>query len=260
MAIATKFSHLYDKAVEAEFNQLARSIRAFLSKEHNEDGTHVTNNPTAGVAAATLAYVTIGNTADLSAERSLVGTSNQVAVTDNGANSTVVLSTPQDINVGASPEFLALNLGGAAAAATACRQFTKKITGIADNTATDILTVTIPNANHAATIRLLFLSSNGSTDAFESSRCASGMVIVARTTGVNAVVTAVAIADAAIATVAAGATHLLTYGVSAVTGAVGASNSFTIQVTIDDSGNLGSNQLVCFVELLNAQSTGISIV
>ena len=56
------------------------------------------------------AYVTIGNDATLTSERSLTGTSNQIIVTDNGAGSTVVLSTPQNINSGASPTFAGLTL------------------------------------------------------------------------------------------------------------------------------------------------------
>ena len=246
MGIGPKFHELYEQPVRAEFEQMSASIRAFLLVEHNEDGTHVTDNPTAGVADATLAYVTIGNTSSLSAERSLVGTANQVTVTDNGANSTVVLGTPQDINVGATPQFSQLFLGGASAAATSRHALTKKVTDIDDNTATDVLTVSIPNGNHACAIRLMFLSSNGSTDAFESSRCATGMVVVARTTGANAVATAATIDHTAIATVAAGATHTLAYDLSAISGAVGAVNTFTIRVTIDDSGNTGANQLVCF--------------
>ena len=43
------------------------------------------------------AYVTVGNDGTLTSERSLTGTANQVVVTDNGAGSTIVLSTPQDI-------------------------------------------------------------------------------------------------------------------------------------------------------------------
>jgi len=58
------------------------------------------------------AYVTIGNTAGLSAERALTGTANQIIVTDNGANSTVVLSTPQDIHTGAIPTFAGMGLSG----------------------------------------------------------------------------------------------------------------------------------------------------
>lgn len=151
------------------------------------------------------------------------------------------------------------NIGGAAAVATSAQKVIKKVTAIADNTATAVFTVTIPNANHAAAIKCTFLSSNGSTDAFESSRVATGHVVVARTTGANAVTTAATIDDAAIATVAAGATHLLTYGVSAVSGAAGASNTFTIQVTIDDSGNLGSNQVVAIAEIINSEATGVTI-
>lgn len=146
-----------------------------------------------------------------------------------------------------------------AGSATSTKQIIKKVTGIADNTATDVLTVTVPNANHAAVIKLTLLSSNGSTDAFESSRTAEGAVVVARTTGANAVAVAATLTLAQIATVAAGATHTLAYGVSAISGAVGATNTFTIQVTIDDSGNLGSNQCVVLAEVINAEATGVTI-
>jgi hypothetical protein len=50
--------------------------------------------PSGGAAPVDEPYVTIGNTAGLSAERALTGTANQVIVTDNGADSTVVLSIP----------------------------------------------------------------------------------------------------------------------------------------------------------------------
>jgi hypothetical protein len=57
-------------------------------------------------------YVTLGSNATLTNERQLQGTSNQIVVTDNGANSTVVLSTPQDIGAGSSPTFFSLRLSG----------------------------------------------------------------------------------------------------------------------------------------------------
>ena len=344
MGFGLRFKERLDDATADEIDKLVKFLKQFLLLEHNEDGTHIVSDPTTNVAAADVAYVTVGNTSSLSAERALTGTANQVTVTDNGANSTVQLGTPQNIGTGSSPTFAAVTLsgltsgrvpiagtsgligddadltfatdtltatkisttsvtdsgltsgrvvlastaglladdsdltfstdtltatrmvasssrtlGGATAAATTCYSITKKVTSIADNTATDILTVTIPNANHAATIRLLLLSSNGGTDAFESSRTASGSVVVARTTGANAVAAASTIDAAQIATVSGGATHTLAYSVSAISGAVGDPNTFTIQVTIDDSGNLGSNQLVVFAELLNAESTGVTI-
>jgi len=55
-------------------------------------------------------------------------------------------------------------------------------------------------------------------------------------------------------------TNPLAYNVSAVAGGATASNTFTVQVTIDDSGNLGSNQCVCLAELINAEATGITVV
>lgn len=145
------------------------------------------------------------------------------------------------------------------ALATSTAWVIKKVTAIPDNAATDVLTVTIPNGNHAGTLRLTFTSSNGGADAFESTRTASGQIAIARTTGVNAVATAATIDDAAIATVAAGATHTLAYNVSAIAGAVGATNTFTVQVTIDDSGNLGGNQCVVLAELINTEATGITV-
>jgi len=50
-------------------------------------------------------YVCLAVNAGLSAERVLTGTANQITITDNGANGTVVLSTPQDIHTGAGPTF-----------------------------------------------------------------------------------------------------------------------------------------------------------
>jgi hypothetical protein len=152
--------------------------------------------------------------------------------------------------------FATIAEGGASSIA---RKINKK-TGIADNTATAVFTVTVPNANHAACIRVIALGSSGSTDAFESSAVLEGQIVVARTTGANAVVTAAAAALTGTATVAAGAALTsFAYGVSAVAGAAGASNTFDITVTINDSGNLGSNQCVMYLEAMNAESSGLTI-
>lgn len=152
-----------------------------------------------------------------------------------------------------------MSFGGAAAAATTEYKVIKKVTAIADNTATDVFTVTVPNANHSAAIKVTLLSANGSTDAFESSRVATGTVVLARTTGVNAVAAVSALEGAQIATVAGGATHTLAYDLGAVAGAAGATNTFTIRVTIDDSGNVGANQVVAVAELVNSEATGVTI-
>jgi hypothetical protein len=149
--------------------------------------------------------------------------------------------------------------GGVAGGATSLHRLLFKKTGIADNTATAILTLTIPNDEHAAVVKLLFLSSNGSTDDKESARCAEGAVVITRTAGVNAVAVVATLELAQIATVAAGATHTLAYDLSSVSGAVGAVNTVDIRVTVNDSGNLGSNQVVVFAELMNAEGSGVTM-
>jgi hypothetical protein len=153
-----------------------------------------------------------------------------------------------------------VTLGGAAGSATTFTPLIVKKTGIADNTATSVITVTVPNASHAAAIRVHAIGSSGGADAFESTATLVGNVVVARTTGANAVVTAAAATLTGTATVAAGAALTsFAYGVSAVSGAAGASNTFDIQVTINDSGNLGSNQCVMLAEIINAESSGVTM-
>lgn len=137
----------------------------------------------------------------------------------------------------------------------------KTVTSIADNSATTVLTVTVPNGNHAAVVRLLLLSSNGSTDAYESSRAAQGLVVIQRNSGVATAATAAAIADGVIATNATGgsATHTLAYSIALGGEGATLTNTVLIKVTIDDSGNTGANQLVVFAELINAAASGITI-
>lgn len=148
----------------------------------------------------------------------------------------------------------------AAGAATSVYGVVKKVTGIADNTATDVLTVTVPNGNHAAAVRLTVVASLGTgTDAFESTRTALGVVVVARQLGANAAATAVALTNAGIATVSGGGTLTLAYGVSAVSGAVGATNTFTIQTTLVKTGTITDMQCVVFAELVNAEASGVTL-
>ena len=79
----------------------------------NPDGVSgnpiISNSASAG-APSEATYVVISGTGSLSAERSLTGTSNQITITDNGANSTVVISTPQNIATTSAPTFGTLTL------------------------------------------------------------------------------------------------------------------------------------------------------
>jgi hypothetical protein len=73
-------------------------------------GNPIATSTLSGVGSG-LPFVMIGNDATVSAERALTGTANQVIITDNGANSTVVLSTPQDIATTSNVEFLSTQYG-----------------------------------------------------------------------------------------------------------------------------------------------------
>lgn len=57
-------------------------------------------------------FVTQASDATLTAERVLTGTSNQIILTDGGANSTLTLTTPQNIHTAATPTFASLTLSG----------------------------------------------------------------------------------------------------------------------------------------------------
>lgn len=137
------------------------------------------------------------------------------------------------------------------------QQFLK--TGIADATATAVITVTVPNGNHNGVLKMRFVSANGGTDLSESTRTAECSVIIARVSNADTAKFDVSIGVAGIATVASGATHTLAYATSALTGANNAEQTFTVNITIDDNGNVGSNSLMVFAELHNRNAGGITM-
>jgi hypothetical protein len=64
-------------------------------------------------------YVTLSTNATLTNERVLIGTANQIILTDNGAGSSVVLSLPQSIASASSPTFAGLTLSAFSGAISA---------------------------------------------------------------------------------------------------------------------------------------------
>lgn len=56
-------------------------------------------------------YVALAVNGTLTNERVLTGTSNQITITDNGAGSTVVLSTPQNLHTAATVQFSTVTVG-----------------------------------------------------------------------------------------------------------------------------------------------------
>ena len=137
------------------------------------------------------------------------------------------------------------------------------MTGIADATATTVLTVSVPNAAHAATIPVVLMGSlgaGGAIGAFECSATGYGQIIITRTAGVATVATATALSNTGSACVAGATTETLAYSVTAMTGGVGVTQTFNVQVTITKGGGSSANhQVIVQADLLNANASGITV-
>lgn len=152
---------------------------------------------------------------------------------------------------------------GVPGAAVVQDELTKTVTGIANAAATDVLTVTVPNAKHLAQIEVCATGSLGAGGAIGAGEAAATncyIITVVRTAGVATVATASTAFGAAASAVAGATTATATLGVSGMTGAVGATQTFTIQITITRGGGSSANHVAhVSVRLLNGFSTGIVI-
>lgn len=141
--------------------------------------------------------------------------------------------------------------------------FTKTVTGLVDAAATNVLTVTVPNTANAAVIPVILLTSlgaGGAIGAFECSGTAYGQIVVARTPGVATVATATALSNTGSACVAGATTIATAYAVTAMTGAVGATQTFSVTVTITKGGGASAaHQVILEVDMTNANTAGITI-
>lgn len=151
----------------------------------------------------------------------------------------------------------------AAGSVTSRTELNSAIASIADNVATAALTITIPNAAHSASVRVRVTGSAGAGGAIGANEATAAneyIVTLTRTAGVNAVAAISAAYGAGAATVAGGNAVTCTAAVSAVSGAVGATNTFTVNVTIARAAGTATNH-TCLVygQLMNANATGITI-
>ncbi|RJP48713.1 MAG: hypothetical protein C4586_08320 [Anaerolineaceae bacterium] len=143
-------------------------------------------------------------------------------------------------------------------------ELTKAITAFSDTVAKDVFTVTIPNAAHAAVIEvdcLGVLGAGGAIGAGEATRNSKYQIVVVRTAGVNAVATVSSAIGGAAANVAGGqAITSVVVTASAIAGAVGDPNTFTIKVAITRGGAGADNHTGAFTaRILNQNATGITI-
>jgi len=150
-------------------------------------------------------------------------------------------------------------------AATSRAEINKAVTAIANNTATDLATVTVPNGAHSAGGKFTIKCSAGAGGAIganEFTAINEYDFVVARTAGVNAVATlSAALLTTTTASVAGGATPTLAGSLSAISGAVGATNTFTIKATVNALTGSSTNH-TCFLygTLLNDNASGVTIL
>ena len=159
-----------------------------------------------------------------------------------------------------------ITFGGATSAAggaTTRTEIAKATTAIADAVATATLTVTIPNAAHSAAIKVTFAGSagaGGAVGANEATATASYDIAVTRTAGANAVAIISTIYGSATASVSGGTVLAVTGTLSAMSGAVGATNTFTINVTIAHTlGSSTNHTCVTHASAINANASGVTI-
>lgn len=180
-------------------------------------------------------------------------------------NATNNPTTTTDTGIGRAgvPNSVVFNDGNAVGSATSRVEINKTITAIADATATIVFTVTIPNAAHSATIMVELdgdLGAGGAIGAFEAGALSAYRIKIVRTAGVNAVAVISATDPGAAANVVGANTCTVVGTLAAMTGAVGAVNTFNIQVTITKSAGTSANHTcTAFARLLNANATGVTI-
>jgi len=148
--------------------------------------------------------------------------------------------------------------GGSAGGQSTFDRLINRKTPVSDNTATDLFTVTIPNGDHSAGIRVFCIATLIGADNRESTRVVEYQITLTRVTGTAAVVAISSAIGGQIATLGGGATLTLALSVSAVSGGAAATNTFTIQVTTVGSAAQNS-RVTAVAELLNMEATGVTI-
>lgn len=190
--------------------------------------------------------------------------SDTITIDKNGTQATILDSTTAIAT--SSP----IQISGATAGGSANSAYTllKTVTGIQDDTATTVYTVTIPNPGTglyaSAIIDLTFvgiIGAGGTIGAGEGAAGGTATVTVTRTPGANAVANASALAQTSTASVSGGDTMTFAYSLGSVSGSATATNTFTIQVTCDDDTNTSANNHVCIAAatVYNPAASGVTI-
>lgn len=223
----------------------------------------------------------LGSDATLGTARATInGTVLDVALTTNSTSSTVgafivgnavaatsVACGGGNLNVGAGLAVKgSMTIGGStttAGAVTTGLRLIKAVTAITDATPKDIITVTIPNAAHSASITVKVIGSLGAGGAIGANEANASAIYdftLSRTAGVACVVGASTAYGGASSSVAGATTCTTTLAATAMTGAVSAQQTFTIQVTVTKGGGSSANHTALIMaEVMNSNATGVTI-
>lgn len=141
----------------------------------------------------------------------------------------------------------------------------KNISSIANGVATTIATITIPNGAHSAGVfvqGLAWIGAGGAIGAHEGAQAFTRTIVLTRTAGVGTTSSSddVTGGDFASTNVAGGTAVTLNFAPAAASGGVGATQTVALQATISrGSGSSTNHRCICTIELINAESSGISI-
>lgn len=185
-----------------------------------------------------------------------------IAKDDNGD---LVQFTPQQVHdADPGPVKDSYNLNAAAGGQDSVARFTKTVTGISNNVATTVLTVTVPNAAHSAYVVVKYcawLGAGGAVGAHEGTARAITSYTFNRVAGVNAQGGIAVILATAAQAVSGGSSLTLTAGtLSSVAGGVAETNTFTIAVTIARaSGSSDNHGVFLEIEVMNVNASGVTV-
>ena len=155
----------------------------------------------------------------------------------------------------------ALSLGSAAGAAGSFTSVVSRVAGATDNTATAVFTVTVPNGAHTAGV---FLKIVGAVSDNEGVKIGMSSVAISRISGAATAKTVFSFGGSASFTLDAAATGgaeaaaNIAITCSGLTGAVDATQTFTINVTVDTAAGTTAD-IVAVAELVNNEASGITI-
>ncbi len=136
-------------------------------------------------------------------------------------------------------------------------------TGITNNSAASLWTVSVPNAAHNAAYKVTvttYLGAGGAVGAGEAASVQTYYGVLARTAGVDTVKGLSSAVGGATAAVAGAATNTTTITQSANSGTSAQTQTYDIQVTIArGSGSSDNHYCKAVFELLETRSSGIAI-